>query len=80
MNAFITERPEQAPAAAVPPELGPRWAAVAAHDDRAQGAATQIRFAVGACSLGAILVARSDKPPLSGPGEMLVQQGHGRLM
>ena len=61
MDAFTTERPEQAPAAAVPTELDPRRAAAGARDDRAEGADTQIRFAVGACSLGAVLVARSAK-------------------
>ncbi len=61
MDTFITEQPEQAPAAAVPTELDPRWAAVTPRDDRAGGADTQIQFAVGACSLGAILVARSAK-------------------
>ena len=61
MDAFITKRPEQAPAAAVPTELGPRQAAVGARDDRAGGADAQIRFAAGACSLGAVLVARSAK-------------------
>ena len=61
MDAFITKRPEQAPAAAVPTELGPRRAAVGARDDRAGGADAQIRFAAGACSLGAVLVARSAK-------------------
>ncbi len=29
---------------------------------------------------GLIDDAKCDKPPLSGPGKMLVQHGHGRLM
>lgn len=37
MDAFITERLEQAPAAAIPTELDPRWAAVVARDHAADG-------------------------------------------
>ncbi len=38
MDALIAERPEQAPAAATPTELDPRWAAVVARDYAADGA------------------------------------------
>ena len=38
MDALITERPEQAPAAAIPTELDPRWAAVVARDRAADDA------------------------------------------
>src|SRR5437764_5955278 len=42
--------------------LDPRWAAVMARKpDRTPGAGTLVRFAVGKCSLGSILVARSEK-------------------
>jgi len=42
--------------------LDPRWAAVMPRKpDRTPGAATLVRFAVGKCSLGSILVARSEK-------------------
>src|SRR5947207_9640036 len=42
--------------------LDTRWAAVMARKpDRSPGAGTVVRFAVGKCSLGSILVARSEK-------------------
>ena len=37
MDALITKRPEQAPAAAMPTDLDPRWAAVVARDGMADG-------------------------------------------
>src|SRR6266699_3775206 len=62
LQTTTRKAPRETDAVPLAIEADPRWAAVMARKpDRTPGAGTVVRFAVGKCSLGSILVARSDK-------------------